>query len=185
VHFQLSESLLSALRQRRDQNRLLRDKGRRGKPRSSAPSSPSLIENVKELFSTTEPDFEQSAQAYVDALSDLQDEVEEAYDAFLLDPGWGPMLYITTDGRVLADNRSVEGEEVCEATGNYAIMALVIGAKKTGITALLDLIPSQPADGQRCTTCDGRRWAELQPGVGNEWVCSLCGGRGWIAPTPT
>ncbi|WP_437944237.1 hypothetical protein WMF27_15715 [Sorangium sp. So ce281] len=39
-------------------------------------------------------------------MSSWQDEVEDKYDAFLLDPGMGPMTYLTSDGRVLEDLRS-------------------------------------------------------------------------------
>jgi hypothetical protein len=135
------------------------------------------------LFSTTEPDLEQAAHAYVDAIMGLRNEIEETHDAFLIYPGMGPMIYITADGRVLKDPRSWDGEgELHEVTDAEAIGALVIGAKNTGITALLELIPCQPPDGQTCTTCDGRRWEELPPGSGHEMVCSLCNGRGWIAP---
>ncbi|MDB4954198.1 MAG: hypothetical protein JWO36_1767 [Myxococcales bacterium] len=115
----------------------------------------------------------------------LQDEVEDQQDAFLLDPGMGPMTYITADGRVLFDDRSFDdrsfdGEALREATDDEAIAALVVGAKKTGINALLELIPVQPLHSLECPACTGGRWTSL-PGYQRdaEFVCFLCRGRGW------
>jgi hypothetical protein len=106
-------------------------------------------------------------------------ELEEKHDAFLLDAGLGPMLYITADGRVLTDGRGWSDEEPREATDAEAIAALVIGARKTGITALLDLVPPRPPGGQTCAMCSGERMAELAPGSAGKVICSRCGGRGW------
>jgi hypothetical protein len=181
----LPEPLLLALRQRRDQQRLLRAEQRASAnvPRSSSSPSPSLIEHVKVLFSTHEPDPRQAAHVYVEAMNDLQDEIEEKHDAFLLYPGMGPMAYITADGHVLVDGRSWDGEEPREATDDEAIGVLVIGATTTGIATLLDLVPSQPAEGRTCEACGGERMAESVSGTGHKMICLVCRGRGWVVPS--
>lgn len=69
--------------------------------------------------------------------------------AFLLDPGLGPTMYLTSEGRVLRDGRYWDGEPVREAGADEAIAALVTGAQKTGIAALLDLIPGPPANSKK------------------------------------
>jgi len=79
-----------------------------------------------------------------------QDEVERAYDAFLLDPGMGPMVYLTADGRVLWDERGWDGDGVVEVTGVDARASLVVGARKTGLAALRALLPPAPAGAVVC-----------------------------------
>ncbi len=49
-------------------------------------------------------------------------------ETFLLDPGLGPVLYLTADGRVLRDGRGWDDEPVREATPDEATIALVLGA---------------------------------------------------------
>jgi hypothetical protein len=112
------------------------------------------------------------------------DGVEDQHDAFVLDPGMGPALYLTTDGRVLVDGSAWDDSPVREATDDEAVAALVVGAKKTGIAALIDLLPSPPTEARDCATCGGARWSRLpvdstdgQPIV---QVCSECSGRGWV-----
>jgi hypothetical protein len=118
------------------------------------------------------------AANYVAGMDALQREVEEEMDAFLLDPGMGPMTYLASDGRVIFDHRTWDGSELEFAESlDDAIPALVVGAKKTGIAALLDLIPSL-SDGETCPKCDGRRWAKLAAESGAETVCPVCRGRG-------
>ena len=68
------------------------------------------------MFSASKPDVESAADRFVEGMDQLQDEVENEYDAFLLDPGMGPMTYLTSDGRVLLDMRSWDGEPMHEAT---------------------------------------------------------------------
>lgn len=104
-----------------------------------------------------------------------RDEVEEEYDAFLLDPGLGPVSYLTADGRVLEDGRCWDDSPIREADEDGAIAALVVGAKKTGIAALLDLIPSPPATALTCPTCSGARWI-----LDQRLICRNCSGRGWV-----
>jgi hypothetical protein len=120
------------------------------------------------------------AADYVAGMDALQREVEEEMDAFLLDPGMGPMTYLTSDGRVIFDNRSWDGSELEFAeTLDDAIPALVVGAKKTGIAALLGVIP--PLSGaESCPKCDGRRWAKPAAELAAEIVCPVCRGRGQV-----
>jgi len=90
------------------------------------------------------------------------------------------MLYLTSDGRVLPDGRSWDGEELREATDAEAIAALVTGADKTGIKELLLLLPRQPPDGMTCPMCAGERRACPVPRfVEPKIICLVCGGRGW------
>jgi hypothetical protein len=148
-------------------------------PLSAAVEAPSLVGVAQEIFSA-KVGVEAAAAGYVGGMDRLQDDVEVGHDAFLLDPGMGPMLYLTGDGRVLIDGRSWDGEALREAGDAEAIAALVVGAKKTEIEALLDLVPRRPDDGESCPMCEGTRWAEPMPGFGRRFVCILCGGRGWV-----
>lgn len=112
--------------------------------------------------------------AKLSALRDARgaDEVEREHDAFLIDPGLGA-IWLTRDGRILWDDIGPEG--ILEVTSdNDVITSLVAGAKKTGLTELLELIPPAPADAVVCPECDGTRW-----GKRIKVVCLLCRGRGW------
>ncbi|MFO0671913.1 MAG: hypothetical protein U0235_20195 [Polyangiaceae bacterium] len=136
---------------------------------------------LNRLFSA--PDTaEDIAKVYVAGMATLQREIEDTHDAFLLDPGMGPMLYITSDGRILIDGRSWDGEALREATDDEAVIALVVGARKTKIDALLDLFPPPPAESTVCPMCNGARCAEPAPGFGQELLCFLCKGWGWVTP---
>src|SRR5262245_12100215 len=103
-------------------------------------------------------------QAIIDALRAVQaqrgytDDVIEAEDAFRLDPGLGPAGYLAEDGRVLVDFRDWDGGPVREATSEEAVMALVVGARKTGVTELLTLLPAPPPGAQTCPTCQGSHY---------------------------
>lgn len=123
-----------------------------------------------------------AAADYVEAMDTWQDEVERQYDAFLLDPGMGPMTYLTADGRVLFDMRGWDGDSVVEATTAYEVnAALIVGAKKTGIVELLDLIPKAPPGSRTCPRCDGTRMAPLAPQAPPpEFPCRQCDARGWV-----
>jgi hypothetical protein len=106
----------------------------------------------------------------------LQREVEDAHDAFLLDPGMGPMMYLTADGRVLADGRTwTDGGPLREVAEDAAIAAIVVGARKSGLDMLLSLLPPCPSDARVCETCQGRRWMTVPLTL----VCGQCSGRGW------
>jgi hypothetical protein len=177
VRFEIPEFLIEVLRGRRTDPRTLRAAVR---PRHGrATPAPSLVATIRKLFSSSKSAAEPLAAQYVDGMNQLQDEVEHEHDAFLLDPGMGPMAYLTADGRVLLDMRSWDGDSIREATDDEAIAVLVVGAKKTSIVRLLDLIPTNPSDALVCAMCSGTRWyAFLEHRV----VCLLCSGRGRATP---
>lgn len=120
--------------------------------------------------------------AHLMTMDSMQREVEEKFDAFLLDPGMGPMTYITADGRILEDMRTWDGNDVEQVTSlNVAIASLVVGACKTGIQELLDLIPSM-VGGIDCPLCHGHRFLapySVEKGFGGI-ICILCHGRGKV-----
>jgi hypothetical protein len=110
------------------------------------------------------------------------------HDAFVLYSGFGTLLILTTDGRVLEDGTYWDGTPVREATDEGAIEAIVIGAKTTGLSVLLDLLPNRPESAINCPQCWGHRFAP--PNVENlpselrrqfaGFVCTSCHGLGWV-----
>lgn len=112
--------------------------------------------------------------------AELQREVEDANDAFLIEESMGPMFFLTAEGRVLVDGRAWDGEGLREATDSEAIGTLTLAAKSTNVDALLDLIPKAPNNATECPVCGGTRWAEPVPGFRHKMVCVLCVGRGWV-----
>jgi hypothetical protein len=136
----------------------LRARRSRRKPASAASSDRPILSTVDLAKRAGELDPIESAKAFCEDVGRLQAEVEDKYDAFLLDPGMGPMTYITSDRRVLSDSRTWHGEEIQFATTLAEVIpALVIGAKNTGIFSLLDLIPKLE-NGVQCSTCHGNGW---------------------------
>lgn len=101
-------------------------------------------------------------------------------DAFLMFGGMGSPGYLTSDGRVLIDE-SDWNPSLREAVGDEAYLYLVLGAKLTGIRALLDLVPTRPGVGRVCARCDGRRWMVFGTG---EVICIDCRGKGWTGRSP-
>ncbi len=102
-------------------------------------------------------------------------------EAFLLYSGLGPELYLIADGRVVVDER-VFGEEVREASPDEEVAAIVVGAEKTGIAKLADLLPPPPRSAKSCSRCSGSRWWAVGPNVNGKpfsVVCPDCHGRGW------
>jgi hypothetical protein len=107
-----------------------------------------------------------------------RDPIEWEYDAFLLDPGLGPATYLTADGRILWND---DGWDV-QATRHEVYAGLRAGAGKTGIAALLSLLPARPDDADSCARCEGTgRWAELRSvsGAVISVCCPDCGALGW------
>lgn len=98
-------------------------------------------------------------------------------DAFVLYGGMGPCAYLTTDGRVLEDHRGWDDSEppVREASDDEAIAWIVAGARRTGVRALLELLPRAPVGATACARCAGSRWITLPVG---QFVCPRCHGRG-------
>jgi hypothetical protein len=86
------------------------------------------------------------------------DPVELELDAFLLDPGFGPPTYLTRDGRIVWDLGDFWDPIDPSPVNVYG--AIAIGAKKTGVEALLDLLPKRPADAYDCPRCNGRGWSD-------------------------
>jgi hypothetical protein len=109
------------------------------------------------------------------------------HDAFMLDPGLGPALILTADGRVLIDGTCWDNTPIREATDGEASEAIVIGARKTGIAALLELLPPRPAGAKDCPRCLGARFAKpfVQGASAAQleelpsFICSVCHGLGW------
>jgi len=153
----------------------LRARRSRRKPALTVPTDRPILSTIELVKRAGELDPHDAAKAFCEDMDRLQAEVENNYDAFLLDPGMGPMTYITSDGRILSDSRTWDGEGIQFVTSlDGVIPVLVIGAKNTGIVSLLDMIPPLE-DGAKCSTCQGTRWFKLQKG---EIVCPTCCGRG-------
>jgi hypothetical protein len=111
----------------------------------------------------------------------VHDEVETKHEAFCLDGGIGPGWYLTSDGVVLRDGSAWDDEPLREATDAEAWQAIVIGAKKTGVVRLLDLLPARPAGACPCSCCHGDRYVAVAA-VHEESlriVCRGCNGLGW------
>lgn len=175
--FVLPETLLERLRERRRMDRL-----RRGPPRDADPDRTylSTVSLVRDTQSAEE--VPRRAKAFAEDLNDLQTQVEEEYDAFLLHAGMGPMLYLTADGRVIADNRTWDGSGVdTEVSLDEAIMSLVVGSDNSGIVELLEVIPplgdGPLQDRQVCPKCNGTRWVQV---ANVNVVCFVCYGRGEV-----
>lgn len=164
-------TLLAQLRERRAQQRT---------QKSAKPSG--MLANLKAMLTPKEPDpMKAAAKAFVAGMDALQLEVEDAEDAFLLDPGMGPMTYLAADGRILLDHRTWDDGGLRETTEeNEAIGALVVGAKKTGLRELLSLIPACPPGGSPCPQCDEERLDKTLLEKGLKIICTRCRGRGWV-----
>lgn len=173
--FELDDPLLVRLRERRDATRRSEDES--GASRTAARANL----NIGALMSSgaSREDIPALAQALVDDMRNLRREVEDQHDAFLLDPGMGPMVYLTADGRVLVDGRTWDGEALHEETSvDNATAAVVVGAQKTGIGELLALVP-RLADASPCPTCNATRWMPIGD-TGAQVVCPVCYGRAEI-----
>lgn len=105
-----------------------------------------------------------------------RDPTEEREDAFLLDPGLGPSRYLTRDGRVLIDGSGWDDIPIREVTDAEAISAIVIGARKTGISDLLSLLPRRSETARSCSRCHGSGWNHVSEAT---FVCRECHGLGW------
>jgi len=112
-----------------------------------------------------------------------RDEIMEAHDAFLLDPGLGPAVYLSSDGRILWDD---DGWGVV-GTRADALAAILVGAKKTGILDLHRLLPARPATAVDCAECSASGWfvehGQLKDSYDRVFsiVCATCAGLGWTA----
>jgi hypothetical protein len=172
MRFRIPDSLLERLRARREEQR----QARQAHAAAARPQR-NFIDSIRHLFSG-QVSAHDAALCYVAAMNTWQDEIEIGHDAFLLDPGMGPMVYLTSDGRILEDSRGWDGDSVVELAGDRANAALVVGALKTGIMELVDLIEPPPPGATVCEKCHGARIAEPVPGFGHELPCDACGCRG-------
>ncbi len=174
MRFVVPEELLTQLRRRRTELRPTEGV-------SGAPALPAGARNfLQHAVALPSAGIEQVASEHLAEMEALQGIVEDETDAFLLDSGMGPTIYLTSRGLVLIDGRLWDGEPIREATESEAIGGLVIGATKTGIQDLLKLIPEPPADSSTCPECGGTRWSKIAAGLPHTIVCFLCGGRGWV-----
>ena len=116
------------------------------------------------------------------AATPYTDDIMESEDAFVLYPGMGSAIYLTSDGRVLIDERDWKGEPVREATDDEACTGLVLCADAGGISELLDLLPTRPAHSSECFDCRGQRYLDITLPSGKHIrpICGRCWGRGWI-----
>jgi hypothetical protein len=119
----------------------------------------------------------------VRAKRNRRDEIERQHNAFLLNPGLGPVTYLSADGRVLWDD---DGWGVEPAIG-WAYAALVTGAKKLGVPGLLRLLPLRPPGSPNCSECEGTGQftakGQLKDISGRPFSigCAACWGIGWQA----
>jgi hypothetical protein len=117
------------------------------------------------------------------------DPVESEHDAFRLFGGMGPCLYVTRAGDFLVGRDEFFDEPVTRgASDDEAITALVIGARRLGLSELLNFVPRRPSEASTCSVCFGKRWHPVKSTSG-EWpiaICTSCHGRGWaVAEPPT
>ena len=109
------------------------------------------------------------------------DEITEKYDAFMLDPGLGPPVYLSCDGRIIWDD---DGWGVV-GTRADAIASVLAGIKKTGIVDLRNLLPVRPSASVDCPECDATGWfdahGQFQDVNGRPFsiICMTCAGLGW------
>ena len=113
------------------------------------------------------------------------DDLTRTYDAFMLDPGLGPPVYLTTDGRVVWD------DDIWGVTGTRAeaLASTFAGIQKTGIGRLRDLLPARLSDAVDCANCraTGRFDADgnMVDVHGRHFsvICMTCAGVGWLSPS--
>lgn len=133
--------------------------------------------------------FEPSPQL-IAKLRDVQeqrgsDDITQAYDAFMLDPGLGPPTYLSSDGRIVWD------DDIWGVIGTRAeaFAAILAGVKKTGVVELRELLPSRESSAIDCTDCSATGWfdghGQLKDLEGKPTflVCPMCAGLGWTAPS--
>ena len=122
------------------------------------------------------------------AWCDYEDRVIWEHDAFLLDPRDDEPCYLSADGRLLW----LERQASLAPTRGRVLAALVAGARQTGVTELLALLPARSGPAETCAACrgagfrptaeqDGRGQAHAS-GSDAEQVCQACAGLGWTSP---
>ena len=124
---------------------------------------------------TLSPELMASLRALRDS-GRWDDDVTSTHDAFLLSGGLGAARYVTADGRFLVDGSYWDETPLRECTDDEATMALVVGAKRTGISGLLQFLPATPQSAMACPVCNGSRWHPAY-----SIVCIHCAARGWVS----
>ncbi|MGC4090302.1 MAG: hypothetical protein QM756_20975 [Polyangiaceae bacterium] len=146
------------------------------------PKAERLLVVSKRLF---QPDAALVSELQNYRQAHLVDDVMRNYDAVLLDPGLGPAVYLSLDGRIVWDD---DGWGVT-ATRGEALAAILAGVMKTRIVALLRLLPSRPTGALDCSQCgatgrfDFNGQLQNIHGERSSVVCMTCCGLGWIAPS--
>jgi hypothetical protein len=113
------------------------------------------------------------------------DDMMQTYDAFMLDPGLGPAVYLSSDGRIVWDD---DGWGV-PGTRADAFASILAGVKKTGIAELLALLPPRTTEAIDCPHCAATGWfdahGQLKDVNGRLFsvVCMKCAGLGWTDPS--
>jgi hypothetical protein len=113
------------------------------------------------------------------------DQITQAYDAFMLDPGLGPPTYLSSDGRIVWDD-DIWG---VVGTRGEAFAAILVGVKKTGVAGLRDLLPSRASSSVDCSECHATGWFDAHgqlkdmEGKPTSFVCPKCSGLGWTSPS--
>lgn len=113
------------------------------------------------------------------------DDIANAYDAFLLDGGLGPPTYLASDGRIVWD----DDDWNVAGTRADVLCALVVGARKTGVAELRELLPARPDTATDCAACSATGWFDAHgalvdiQGQPFSLVCSRCAGLGWTDPS--
>lgn len=116
---------------------------------------------------------------------DGADEITQTYDAFMLDPGLGPPTYLSSDGRIVWDD-DMWGVVGTRADAFSAIRA---GVGKTGVLALLELLPARKPSAINCNDCSATGWFDAHGqlkdvhGKAFSFVCPECAGLGWNDPS--
>ncbi len=173
LRFAVPDSLLALLRKRRE-----RQQAERTSSQSSRLAPRALLEDLSKLSDGA--DLGAMAREYVDGMNGLQEQVERDYDAYLLDPGMGPMRYLAADGRIIVDERTWDGEDITfETSLDMAIVALVVRAQNTGLSELFAITRRLEA-GSICPMCRGSRFSSLPSGTVDDSFCFMCFGRGEV-----
>jgi len=146
-------------------------------PRVDETDTPDLV-HFDKPFAVSPSLFSQLEAARTSAGRE-PDKVEQRLEGFILDPGLGPPAYLAGDGRIVWDGWYEWSKTA--PTQRDADASLVVGAKKTGVAVLLELLPARPDDEEGCLACGGTGWTDMPSATRERFqiVCAVCGGLGW------
>ena len=91
---------------------------------------------------------------------------------FMLDPGMGPTVMLTIDGRIVWEDAALWG---VQGTLREALLGVVVGIKKFRVMELAELLPVRPDGSLPCSKCIGGV-IEVGP---YSMICMDCAGLGW------